>query len=185
MLAVRKGDERFILSPSRNYYPTRDMSKGAIGRFFEGEATSEVDVRWGLRRDLWAAVRPDIGALDGPIREANAKFGDSNGDVQALIIAAIADRYGSDRAQTATFRTIVSPLVSWIWIGGGIVLLGALIAAWPSPEARLRRVRSLAAARSARACAPANSRPTALAGLPPRGIRVRRPRPRLRWSPWW
>ena len=150
VLDVRKGDERFVLRPSRNYYPTQDASKGAIGRFFEGEATSEVDVRWGLRRDLWAAVRPDIGALDRPIREANAKFGGSGGDVQALIIAAIADRYRTDRAQTATFRTIVSPLVSWIWIGGAIVLLGALIAAWPSPEARLRRARSLAAARVGR-----------------------------------
>jgi len=150
VLNVRKGHERFVLKPSRNYYPTQDASRGAIGRFFEGEATSEVDVRWGLRRDLWAAVRPDIGVLDGPIREANAKFGSSNGDVQALIIAAIADRYRADRSQTATFRTIVSPLVSWIWIGGGIVLLGALIAAWPSPEARLRRVRSLAAARVGR-----------------------------------
>ena len=31
--------------------------------------------------------------------------------------------------------------------GGGIVVLGALVAAWPSPEARLRRVRSLYSAR--------------------------------------
>jgi hypothetical protein len=37
--------------------------------------------------------------------------------------------------------------VLWIWIGGGIVVLGALVAAWPSPEARLRRVRSLYSAR--------------------------------------
>ena len=124
-------------------------SKGAIGRFFEGEATSEVDVRWGLRRDVWAAIRPDISALDGPIREANRKFGDSSGDVQGLVIAAIAERYRRD-PPPATFRAIVSPLVSWIWIGGGIVLLGALIAAWPSPEARLRRVRSLYAARLGR-----------------------------------
>ena len=36
------------------------------------------------------------------------------------------------------------------WIGGGIAILGALIAAWPSPEARLRRVRSLYAARLGR-----------------------------------
>src|SRR3954453_15164370 len=55
-----------ILRPSRNFYPTRDASKGAIGRYFEGEATSEVDLRWGLRRDLWAAIRPDISSLDGP-----------------------------------------------------------------------------------------------------------------------
>ncbi len=62
---------------------------------------------------------------------------------------AIAERYRRD-PPPANFRAIVSPLVSWIWIGGGIVLLGALIAAWPSPEARLRRVRSLYAARLGR-----------------------------------
>ena len=149
---LRARDENgktFTLRPSRNFYPTQDTSKGAIGRFFEGEATSEVDVRWGLQRDLWAAVRPDISALDGPIREANAKFARSSGDVQALVIAAIAERYRRD-PPPATFRAIVSPLVSWIWIGGAIILLGALIAAWPSPEARLRRVRSLYAARLGR-----------------------------------
>ena len=198
---VRKGDERFVLRPSRNYYPTRDGSKGAIGRFFEGEATSEVDVRWGLRRDFWTAVRPDIGALDGPIREANAKFGNSNGDVQALIIAAIAERYSNDRARPATFRTIVSPLVSWIWIGGAIVLLGALIAAWPSPEARLRRVRSLAAARLGRELSERASRPprrveyapcplvlacaVALVVIRPLSAATSRCRPRRRAAPSW
>ena len=50
----------------------------------------------------------------------------------------------------ATFRVIVSPLVSWIWLGGLMVVLGALVAAWPSPEARLRRVRSLYSARLGR-----------------------------------
>ena len=50
----------------------------------------------------------------------------------------------------AAFRVIVSPLVAWIWIGGAIVLLGALVAAWPSPEARLRRARSLYKARLGR-----------------------------------
>jgi hypothetical protein len=30
-----------------------------------------------------------------------------------------------------------------IWIGAAIAMLGALVAAWPSPEARLRRLRSL------------------------------------------
>ena len=144
-VADRDGHEQ-VLSPSRNFYPTRDPSKGAIGRYFEGEATSEVDVRWGLTRDFWTAVRPDISALEGPIREANAKFANSGPDVQAVIIAAIAERYRT-QPPPATFRTIVSPLVSWIWIGGAIFLLGALVAAWPSPEAKVRRVRSLYNAR--------------------------------------
>ncbi|HYN92118.1 MAG TPA: heme lyase CcmF/NrfE family subunit [Thermoleophilaceae bacterium] len=146
VLDVRKEDRHFVLRPTRNYYASGDPSLGTISRFFEGEATSEVDVRWGLTRDLWMAVRPDIGSLEKPIREADAKFADSAGDVQALIVAALAERYRSD-PPPAAFRAIASPLVAWIWIGGAIVVLGALVAAWPSPEARLRRVRSLYSAR--------------------------------------
>jgi cytochrome c-type biogenesis protein CcmF len=146
ILDVRKDGKHYVMRPSRNYYATADPSLGAISRFFEGEATSEVDVRWGLRRDLWLAIRPDIGSLDAPIREADRKFAKSPPDVQAFIVAALADRYRRD-PPPASFRAIASPLVVWIWIGGGIVVLGALVAAWPSPEARLRRVRSLYSAR--------------------------------------
>jgi cytochrome c-type biogenesis protein CcmF len=146
ILDVRGKGKHFVMRPSRNYYSTTDPSLGAISRFFEGEATSEVDVRWGLRRDLWMAIRPDIGSLEGPIREADRRFASSPTDVQAFIIAALADRYRRD-PPPASFRAIASPLVLWIWIGGGIVVLGALVAAWPSPEARLRRVRSLYSAR--------------------------------------
>ena len=77
VLDVRKGDESTTLHPSRNFYSSGDPSTGTISRFFEGEATSEVDVRWGLRRDFWLAVRPDIASLEQPIREADAKFADA------------------------------------------------------------------------------------------------------------
>jgi len=103
-------------------------------------------VRWGLRKDLWLAVRPDISALEKPIAEADANFADTPGDVQALIIAALAERYRND-PPPAAFRAIASPLVAWIWIGGAIAVLGALVAMWPTPEARLRRVRAIYSAR--------------------------------------
>lgn len=38
---------------------------------------------------------------------------------------------------TATFRVLINPLVVWIWVGGGLMLLGGLIAMWP--EARTER----------------------------------------------
>jgi cytochrome c-type biogenesis protein CcmF len=41
-------------------------------------------------------------------------------------------------AGPATFRVIVDPLVTWIWIGGLIALTGALIAIWPARRARRR-----------------------------------------------
>jgi cytochrome c-type biogenesis protein CcmF len=149
VLDVRRGSERFTLRPSRNYYSTQDPTRGVISRFFEGEATSEVDVRWGLRKDFWLAVRPDLNELTGAIRRGDRQFSDSPTDVQAIAIAALAERYRND-PPPAAFRAIVSPLVVWIWIGGGIAVLGALIALWPSPEARLRRVRSLYSARLGR-----------------------------------
>ena len=148
VLEVRKGSERFTLRPTRNLYPSAS-SNGAIARFFEGEATSEVDVRWGLRRDLWLAIRPDLAAL-GPIaRRLDTRLGMSDGTQQARAITALAEIYRRE-PPPATFRAIVSPLVVWIWIGGGIAVLGALIAAWPAPEGRLRRVRAIYSARLGR-----------------------------------
>ena len=47
----------------------------------------------------------------------------------------IAAGYVSE-AVPATFRVIVNPLVTWIWIGGLIALAGALIALWPARRTR-------------------------------------------------
>jgi hypothetical protein len=33
---------------------------------------------------------------------------------------------------TATFKVLVNPMVMWLWIGGGIFLLGGLVAFWPA-----------------------------------------------------
>ena len=148
-MVVRKGDETTVVRPSRNFYPTRDPKKGVVSRYFEGEANSEVDVRWGLRRDLWTAIRPDISSLEKPIAEADRRFPQIGNEGLALIVGSLLENYRND-PPPATFRVIVSPLVSWIWLGGLMVVLGALVAAWPSPEARLRRVRSLYSARLGR-----------------------------------
>ncbi len=37
-----------------------------------------------------------------------------------------------DKDGRAGFQLVINPLVSWIWIGGGVLLLGALLAAWPA-----------------------------------------------------
>ncbi len=38
---------------------------------------------------------------------------------------------GWDQDGTTAFKVMVNPLVSWIWIGGGVLILGGLIAFWP------------------------------------------------------
>jgi cytochrome c-type biogenesis protein CcmF len=47
----------------------------------------------------------------------------------------IAAGYLSEAAP-ATFRVIVNPLVTWMWIGGLIALAGALIGLWPTRSTR-------------------------------------------------
>jgi cytochrome c-type biogenesis protein CcmF len=148
VLDVRKdGKHVATLRPSRSYFPSQDAAGlGQIGRFFEGEATSEVGLRTGLRRDLWTAVQPDLSTLVPFIRRADRQFSDSSADVKGLLVFALAQRY-RDQPPPATFRVLVSPLVTWIWIGALIVLGGALIALWPAPAGARRR--AAAAARAA------------------------------------
>src|SRR3954470_21162031 len=150
VLDVSKDGKHTIVHPKRNFYPVNDSSLPMIARFFEGEPTSEVDVRWGLKRDLWFAIQPDLASLIPAIREADRKFGGPQfAKYQALLIATIAKSYAHD-PPAANFRMIVSPMVSFIWIGGLIAVFGALIALWPGAETRRRAVRSVYAAKLAR-----------------------------------
>ncbi|HEX3608490.1 MAG TPA: heme lyase CcmF/NrfE family subunit [Solirubrobacterales bacterium] len=58
--------------------------------------------------------------------------------VEALQLATakqIARSYVSEGA-TSTFRVIVNPLVTWMWIGGLIALSGAAIGLWPARRSR-------------------------------------------------
>ncbi len=51
--------------------------------------------------------------------------------LQGLAAGRVAKSYLGDNA-AVTFKVIVNPLVTWMWIGGLIALAGALIAIWPT-----------------------------------------------------
>ena len=59
--------------------------------------------------------------------------------LQAATAERLARSYLDDEP-TATFRVIVDPLVTWIWVGALIALAGALVAIWPGRGARRRPV---------------------------------------------
>jgi cytochrome c-type biogenesis protein CcmF len=149
VLAVRKGDKRWTFHPARNYYPASDGSGGSVGRYFDGEANSEVDTRWGAFANFWTAIEPDISGLEKPIDALNRRFPQANAEEQAVSLAALTEIYRR-KQPAATFRAIHSPMIMWIWIGGLVVIIGSITALWPSPDARRRRAASLAAARLGR-----------------------------------
>ena len=37
--------------------------------------------------------------------------------------------------ETASFKVFVNPLMSWMWVGGLVMMLGVLISAWPRRQA--------------------------------------------------
>jgi cytochrome c-type biogenesis protein CcmF len=41
--------------------------------------------------------------------------------------------------QGATFKIYENPLVNFVWMGGGVFILGTLVAAWPEQEPERRR----------------------------------------------
>jgi cytochrome c-type biogenesis protein CcmF len=150
VLDVRKDGKRVaLLRPSRSYFPSLDTRMGPIGRFFGGESTSEVGLKAGLRRDIWSAMQPDLSALGPGIRAGNRQLADAGPEAQGFAIAFLATTYDR-KSPAATFRLIVNPMVTWIWLGGIIGLGGALVALWPSALASRRRISSLYAARLGR-----------------------------------
>jgi cytochrome c-type biogenesis protein CcmF len=144
------------LQPNKGYYPA-NAPFAPVSGMFDGEATSEVRMIAGLRRDVWTAVSPELSTVRPVTRLYDKAIRRMAAAKQSARKQVIAFRLGLEKAvQTytdanppATFRVIVSPLVAWIWIGGIIVFGGGLIALWPAPDAARRRATAGYAARVA------------------------------------
>ena len=166
VLDVSRGGKPYAtLYPSRNYYSGVGAPSGGgpIRSFFEGEATSEVGRKTTFGGDVWTSMIPDLAPLDSLINSSDRRLekigrgvapGDMKsqqllGALQGLAVRKIERRYMND-PPAANFRVNVNPLVSWIWVGGAIAVIGGLVAIWPAPEARRRRVSDVYAARLAR-----------------------------------
>jgi cytochrome c-type biogenesis protein CcmF len=171
LLSVSKNGQHYAtLSPSRNYFAASTVSPGTgpIRSFFEGEATSEVGRKTEASGDVWTAMQPDLNPMRSVIARGDRKLlrvrsvlakRDANAaadyaKLQGAAIQGVADYY-LQHTPPADFRVNVNPLVIWIWIGGAISVIGALLAIWPAPEARRRRVADVYAARLARDLGPA------------------------------
>ena len=88
-----------------------------------------------------AGTPPQCGAVAAMMRAAAANpqlRPAALNQIESLQVATakqIAKRYVAEGAP-ATFRVIVNPLVTWMWIGGLIALAGALIGLWPTRSTR-------------------------------------------------
>jgi cytochrome c-type biogenesis protein CcmF len=160
-VSVKRDGEQFaMVKPTRRYYQMTGGTR-TISGYFRGEATSEVGLRAGARKDFWISIEPDTRMIQRRAGAADERFGaymrarvlpvirqdpSQAGALTEQLVAVqglatdriIADYTRPEMATTATFRVIVSPIVSWIWAGAIITILGALFAVWPARRDRRR-----------------------------------------------
>jgi cytochrome c-type biogenesis protein CcmF len=151
-LEVRKGGRHVaFLHTERGYYPSAaPFSSGSLVQgIFEGEATSEVGLKAGALRDVWTVIQPDPDELSRVINSLAAKTTGKPAAQQERAVGGLIAVYRRG-IFPAQFRLLISPMVTWIWVGGLVVFLGGLIALWPAPDAARRRVTARYAARVAR-----------------------------------
>jgi cytochrome c-type biogenesis protein CcmF len=152
MLDVTKnGHHVTTLYPSEGFYASEEASQGSVGSLIGGQPVSHVALDGGITRDIWAAIQPNIEApaLERIVKTGNGTLPPEDGIVA---IAYLAREYLKHPPQ-AQFHFEVSPLVMWIWLGGFIVLTGALIAIWPAPGLVRERVSARARTRALRGLA--------------------------------
>jgi cytochrome c-type biogenesis protein CcmF len=144
----RDGGEPFRAVTERRYFPSRDPSLGPVGRYFEGEATSEIALKAGLWQDFWAAYQPDQEGIRKVVDSLDRRLADATPEQQLRGAVALAT-FLQERPPPGTFRLIASPLVTWIWLGAIVTFAGGLLALWPAPDAARRRATARAHARVA------------------------------------
>ncbi len=157
VLAVTSGSNRVAtLHTTYGLYPSQDPTQGPIGRFFNGSTESRVGLKAGLTQDIWTVINPNITPLQGLITRGDAVLSKALADAQSqppgaqaralsqlfqlrdLAIRGLTQRFIS-HPWAATFLFIVSPLVTWLWLGAILAAIGGLIALWPLPPPRRRR----------------------------------------------
>jgi cytochrome c-type biogenesis protein CcmF len=157
VLAVFKGGHHVTtVQTTYGLYPASDPTLGPIGRFFNGSDESRIGLDSGFTHDIWTVIDPSLQPLQGLINQGDAKLTAALNAVakqppatqpQALnvlytlrdqAVAALTRRFVT-HPWPATFLLIVSPLVTWLWLGAIICVIGGLIALLPAPVARARR----------------------------------------------
>jgi cytochrome c-type biogenesis protein CcmF len=147
----KDGHHVTTLSPSEGFYSSGEASQGTVGSLIGGQPVSHVGLNIGATRNVWSAIQPDIEtpALKRIVTVGNKTLPPEDGIVAVAYLA----REYLKHPPPAQFNLIVSPLVMWIWIGGLIVIGGALIAIWPAPSTVRSRVAARSRARTVRGLA--------------------------------
>ncbi|MBO9532172.1 MAG: cytochrome c biogenesis protein CcsA [Solirubrobacteraceae bacterium] len=157
MRVWRDGKPAETITPGHDFYPSGAIvAFGPVGRFFEGEETSEIALHTKTDRDLWVAATPDSDDIVSRAKKVNDGFLKVSDGLDPQIASAllaksiqgIVDGYVATNPPVIV-RAIDSPGVLWVWIGAILIVFGGLLAISQPSVARSRQ-RAAALARVGR-----------------------------------
>jgi len=110
----------------------------ALNRFaFGGQAIGTPSVRVGFAEDVYLALLALPGQQTGSTGGDDPATGSSGvDDSGAAGDAADPSASGEPAADAVLLRVIVQPMIVWLWIGGGVMAFGTILAAWPGRRRR-------------------------------------------------
>jgi cytochrome c-type biogenesis protein CcmF len=157
VLDVSKGGRHVsTLTTTRGFYPAPlDPTVGPISVAFNGAADSQVGLQAGLTKDIWTVINPNLQPLQSQINRGDQVFEKLMRSLtpaearrpatsefirleRTRAISGLASRFVT-HPWPVNFLLIVSPLVTWLWLGAIIIAAGGLISLWPIPALARRR----------------------------------------------
>src|SRR5207248_11273082 len=84
-------------------------------------------------------LRPERQFFDNFPQQPSRKVGLRSTPFEDLYVV-LADWNGDGPTAQVSVAVFVNPLVSWIWAGGVLLLLGTLVTLWPAAPVQARRV---------------------------------------------
>ena len=141
------GSQGFQTESDVSLTPGQETTIGSYRLVYQGLA----DTREGRKEVISAAINVYsgdqlLGSMN-PSKEFYDGFDSPNSEV-AIYSTPLEDLYlilnSWDAQQTAALKLVVNPLVSWIWVGGYVLVFGAIIAFWPDARERRRETARIA-----------------------------------------
>jgi cytochrome c-type biogenesis protein CcmF len=137
------GQTAEIRSPFGHTYQLKHLSVSQYSRLNRNVTAATVEVSRNGKRlgTIQSEIRQYVNSMGAKTFEESHEVG-IRSDLREDLYLVYAG--SPDNTERAAFTVYVNPLVSWFWIGGGVLIVGGLITMWPGgPQIRTQRRRAL------------------------------------------
>jgi len=143
------GSQGFQTQKEVTLSPGQETTIGSYRLVYTGLTSSQEGQKDVMSAAVTAYAGDQLIGKMTPSKEFYKGFDNPNTEV-SIRSTPVEDLYlilNSWNDQAASFKFVINPLISWIWAGGYLLLLGAVVAFWPDARERRREAARIAVER--------------------------------------